>query len=55
MKNLDVLSINQLLTSTDFNSIANGKSQYAIQKNVNRLEPEVKLLQMKAIFKLIGE
>ena len=48
MKNSELMKVNELLTTTDFNSILNGKFQYAIQKNIARLEPEMKLMQ-KAI------
>lgn len=45
MTNLDVIRTFNLLNSTDFNEIKDTKFQYALVKNIKKLESEVKLLE----------
>lgn len=46
MKNIEVSNLYEQLKSTDFNSIENTKFQYAIQRNIDKLESEVKSIQV---------
>jgi len=45
MKKSEVFNLLNLLEQTDFNNIQNSTFQYAVQRNVDRLESEVKTLR----------